>query len=319
MDGVLERLGNAGLVPVVVIEDVANAVPTANALFAGGIDVMEITLRTKAGLDSIIAVVKNGPDMLVGAGTVITLEQTKQCADAGAKFIVSPGFNRSQVEWCLKSNLVVIPGCVTPTEIMEAMELGLNVLKFFPANVYGGLEAIKSLAGPFGNVKFIPTGGVNALNLGEFVASPFVHSVGGSWVCSKADIAAGNFVKITTLCAEAMKNLMGFEFAHIGINTSDADAATKVMDALGVAFGFEPKPGNSSNFAGNSFEIVKGKYLGDNGHVAIRTNNISKAVVYLKKQGYDVDISTAKYKGDSMIAVYLKDQFGGFAVHLLQK
>ena len=319
MDGVLERLGNTGLVPVVVIEDVANAVPTANALIAGGIDVMEITLRTKAGLDSIMAVAKSCPDMLVGAGTVITLDQTKQCADAGAKFIVSPGFNRSQVEWCLEKGLVVIPGCVTPTEIIEAMELGLNVLKFFPAKVYGGLEAIKSLAGPFGNVKFIPTGGVNAQNLGEFAASPFVHSAGGSWVCSKADIAAGNIEKITTLCAEAMWNLMGFEFAHVGINTIDADAAMMITDELGAAFGFEAKPGNSSNFAGDSFEIIKGKYLGDNGHIAIRTNNISRAIVYLKKRGYEVNSDSAKYKGEKMVAIYLKDQIGGFAVHLLQK
>ena len=319
MDGVLERMGNAGIVPVVVIEDVTNAVPTANALLAGGIDVMEITLRTKAGLDSISAVSKSCPDMLVGAGTVITLEQTKQCVDAGAKFIVSPGFNKSQVEWCLKNDMAVIPGCVTPTEIMEAMELGLNVLKFFPANVYGGVKAIKSLAGPFGSVKFIPTGGVNAQNLGEFTASPFVHSVGGSWICSKADIAAGNFKQITALCAEALQNMMGFEFAHVGINTTDADAAMKIMNELGAAFGFAAKPGNSSNFAGDSFEIIKSKYLGDNGHIAIRTNNINKAIVYLKKKGYEVDMSTAKYKGDSMIAVYLKDQFGGFAVHLLQK
>ncbi len=319
MNSVLERIGNAGIVPVVVIEDVNNAIPAANALLAGGIDVMEITLRTNAGLDSIKTVAQKCPGMLVGAGTVLTLEQTKQCVDAGAKFIVSPGFSREQVEWCIKEDVVVTPGCVTPTEIMEAIALGVNVLKFFPANVYGGLDAMKALAGPFGDVKFIPTGGVNAGNLGEFAASPYIHAVGGSWVCAKGDIAAGNFDKITALCKEAVKKLMGFEFAHIGINTPDEDTSIAVTELLGAAFGFEVKPGNSSNFAGSAFEAMKSRYLGDNGHIAIRTNSIARAIRHLPKKGFEINMETAKYKGDKMTAVYLKKDFGGFAVHLLQK
>lgn len=319
MDEALDRLGNSGIVPVVVIEDVKDAVPTAVALLAGGIDTMEITLRTKAGLDSIKAVAKECPDMLVGAGTVLTLEQTKQCVDAGAKFIVSPGFNRAQVEWCIKSGVAVTPGCVTPTEIMQALELGVKVLKFFPANIYGGLEAIKALAGPFVGVKFIPTGGVSAQNLSEFAVSPFVHAVGGSWICSKSDIAAGSFEMVTALCKEAVQALMGFELAHIGINTPDAVTSEALMEKLVFSFGFAAKPGNSSNFAGTGFEIMKSKYLGDNGHIAIKTNNIGRAVAYLGKKGLKADMETAKYKGENMIAVYLKDDFGGFTVHLLQK
>jgi len=138
----LKRLGSCGVVPVVVLDEVQNAVPTAKAMQAGGVDVMEITLRTKAGLDSIAQVAKNCPDICVGAGTVITLEQCKQSVQAGAKFIVSPGFDREVVEWCLKNNIAITPGCVTPTEITVALALGVNVLKFFPANVYGGLFAM---------------------------------------------------------------------------------------------------------------------------------------------------------------------------------
>ena len=200
---VLDRLHGCGVVPVVVLDDVKDAVATAKALLAGGVDVMEITFRTAAAADSIKAVAENCPDMLVGAGTVITLEQCKQAVECGAKIIVSPGFDEEVVRWCVERSVPITPGCVTPSEIMAAMKLGLTVVKFFPAGVYGGLSAMKALSGPFGGIKFIPTGGVNSHNIGEFIAAPFIHAVGGSWVCPKADIAAGNFERITELCKQA--------------------------------------------------------------------------------------------------------------------
>ena len=200
---VLERLAACGVVPVVVLENAEDAVPTAEAMLAGGVDVMEITFRTAAAADSIRAVAKEVPDMLVGAGTVITLEQCKLAVECGAKFIVAPGYDEEVVTWCCENNIPVTPGCVTPTEIMMALKHGLKVLKFFPANVYGGLSAVKALAGPFGGVKFIPTGGVNQQNMAEFLVSPHIHAVGGSWICPKADISAHNFDKITLLCQTA--------------------------------------------------------------------------------------------------------------------
>ena len=200
---VMERCINCGVVPVVVIENLKDAVPTAKAMLAGGVDVMEITMRTAAGLDSIRTVSAECPDMLVGAGTVITLEQCKACVEAGAKFIVSPGFDPEVVAWCMENEVPVLPGCVTPTEIMAAMKLGCKTVKFFPANVYGGLNAMKGLAGPFGGLKFLPTGGISAKNLAEYLAAPFISAVGGSWMCTKADITAGNLDKITELCQEA--------------------------------------------------------------------------------------------------------------------
>lgn len=316
---ILARLSNAGVVPVVVIEHAEDAVPTAKALLAGGIDVMEITFRTAAAKDAIAAVAKDCPDMLVGAGTILTLEQCKAAVEAGATFIVSPGYCEEVVAWCVENAVAITPGCVTPTEIMAAMAHGLNVVKFFPANVYGGLTAMKSLSGPFGSIKFIPTGGVSDKNLDEYIAAPFIHAVGGSWLCSKADISAHNFDTITALCKQARKVALGFEVAHIGVNTSDADASMEVCNQLNAAFGFETKQGSSSNFASSSVEVMKSKYLGDMGHLAIRTNSIPRAAAELAKAGFELDESTAKYKGDKMIAVYLKQQFGGFAVHLLQK
>ena len=314
-----QRLGNNAVVPVVVLDEVKDAVPTAKALLAGGIDVMEITFRTAAAPEAIRAVAEACPEMLVGAGTIINLEQCKQAVEMGAKFIVSPGFDPEVVGWCVENGITVTPGCVTPTEIMAAMKFGLKVVKFFPANVYGGMNAMKNLSAPFGSVKFIPTGGVNAQNIGEYAAAPFVHTVGGSWVCAKADIAAGNFDKITALCREAVANSLGFELAHVGINTPDANTALSVADTYDKMFSFGVKDGSSSAFAGTGIEVMKSMFRGKNGHLAIRTNNVNRAVAFLEQNGFAADTDNAKRKGERIVAVYLKDEVGGFAIHLLQK
>lgn len=200
----LNRIRKTAIVPVVVIENVKDALPTAQALLRGGIDLMEITLRTDAGLESIREVARGCPDMLVGAGTVTSLDQCKAAVEAGARFIVLPGFNKTVVQWCVDHDIAVTPGCVTPTEIMEALACGISVVKFFPANVYGGLKAMKALSGPFPHVRFIPTGGVNAQNLSEFLQAPYVFAVGGSWLCAKTDISEGHFDRIETLSREAL-------------------------------------------------------------------------------------------------------------------
>ena len=316
---VLKRLANAGVVPVVVLDKVEDAVPTANAMVAGGIDVMEITFRTAAAPECIKAVAENCPDMMVGAGTILTLDQCKLAVEMGAKFIVSPGFDEEVVRWCVDNGIAVTPGCVTPTEITAAIKCGLKVVKFFPANVYGGLNAMKNLSAPFGGIKFMPTGGVNAQNLAEYLCAPFIHAVGGSWVCPQADIAAGNFEKITQLCAEARKAVFGFEVAHIGINTPDENAATELANALEDAFNFPAKVGNSSIFSSTGIEVMKSKYLGAQGHIALKTNSVELAAAELVKKGYKLNMDTAKYKNGRMTVVYLEQEFGGFAIHLLQK
>ena len=315
----MERFANSIVVPVVVLDKAEDAVPTARAMLAGGIDTMEITFRTACAPEAIRAVAENCPEVLVGAGTVITLEQCKKAMEMGAKFIVSPGFDAEVVKWCVDNGVAITPGCVTPSEIMAAMKLGLKVVKFFPANVYGGLNAMKALSGPFGGIKFIPTGGINAQNVGEYISAPFIHAVGGSWICPKTDIAAGNFEKITALCAESRRNLLGYEVAHVGINTENNDAAQEVANAFGAAFNFAAKDGNSSVFSSNGIEVMKSQYLGKQGHLAVRTNQIDIAIADLEKKGFHVDMETVKYKGVRMIAVYLKNEIGGFAIHLMQK
>ncbi len=200
---VLERLANSIVVPVVVLDKVEDAVPTARAMAAGGVDTMEITFRTACAPEAIKAVAESCPEVLVGAGTIINLEQCKLAVQMGAKFIVSPGYSEEVVSWCVENGIPVTPGCVTPTEIMAALKHGLKMVKFFPANVYGGLNAMKNLSAPFVGLKFLPTGGVNAANIKEYIDAPFIHAVGGSWVCPKAEISAGSWDKITELCKAA--------------------------------------------------------------------------------------------------------------------
>ena len=316
---ILKRLADSIVVPVVVLDKVEDAIPTAKAMVAGGIDTMEITFRTACAPECIKAVAENVPEVLVGAGTVVNVEQAKLAVEMGAKFIVSPGFIDEVVAWCVENGVAVAPGCVTPSEIMGAKKYGLKMVKFFPANIYGGLNALKNLAAPFSDMKFLPTGGINADNVGEFIATPFIHAVGGSWVCPKADIAAGNWDKITQLCADARKAALGFEVAHVGINMPDGDSALTLAGDLNNAFGLGVKDGNSSVFVSSGIEIVKSMYLGANGHIAIRTNSIPLAIAALEKKGYTMNAESAKFKNGKMIAVYLEKEFGGFAIHLLQK
>lgn len=199
-----ERISATYLVPVVVMDDASRAVDTAKALLAGGVDIMEITLRTEAGLDSIAAVVENCPEMLVGAGTVLSLDKCKEAIARGAKFIVSPGSDPAIMEYCIEKGIDILPGCVTPTEITAAINMGLTAIKFFPANVYGGLKAIKALAGPFPNIKFVPTGGVDASNLAEYVSTSIL-AVGGGWLCDRKAVNSGDYAAITRACAESVE------------------------------------------------------------------------------------------------------------------
>ena len=200
-----DRIFEAGIVPVVVLEKTEDAVPLANALLKGGINFMEITFRTACAAECIEIISKEVPDMIVGAGTVLNAEQAKLAVEMGAKFIVSPGLDEETVKWALANDIPVIPGCVTPTEIMKAINLGLKVVKFFPADVYGGIKAIKALAAPFGQVKFLPTGGVSEANLSDFTGNRSVAAVGGSWVCKKDDVLEHNWEKITALSENAVR------------------------------------------------------------------------------------------------------------------
>ena len=203
MQEVLQRLGRIGVVPVIKIDDAAHAIPLAEALIAGDMPVAEITFRTGAASASIRDISRKFPNMLLGAGTVLTVSQAQQAVDAGARYIVSPGFSPSVVDWCLQHHVPVLPGVATPTEIIAALDTGLTVLKFFPAEEFGGVRMLKALASPFSTVQFVPTGGITPASLPDYLRLPNVLAVGGTWMVKSDLIAASRFPEITRLALEA--------------------------------------------------------------------------------------------------------------------
>ena len=319
MNAVLEKIQKLGIVPVVVLNDAADAEPVAKALCDGGLPVAEVTFRTDAAEESIRIMKEKFPNMLVGAGTVLTIDQAQRAIDAGAEFIVSPGFNPNVVKYCQEKGVPMTPGVNNPTAIEAALELGLDVLKFFPAEASGGLKALKAMAAAYVNVKFMPTGGINEKNINEYLAYNKVIACGGSWMVSGDLIKNKEFDKITELTRQAVMTVMGFELRHVGINCESAEEAHATTDFFDKAFGWKKKDGNSSIFAGLYIEAMKTPYLGAKGHIAIAVNNIERAMNYLSVLGIEMDMETAKYKDGKMLAVYFKEEVSGFALHLLQK
>jgi 2-dehydro-3-deoxyphosphogluconate aldolase/(4S)-4-hydroxy-2-oxoglutarate aldolase len=204
MTDLLKKLGLLGVVPVVKIERAEDAVELGRALLAGGLPCAEITFRTAAAEEAIRRISSSLPEITVGAGTVLSVEQADRAVSAGAQFVVSPGFNQKVVDWCLQNEIPVTPGVVTPTEIDMALDRGLEILKFFPAEAMGGIATLKAIAAPYGGVKFIPTGGINQDNLADYLAQPSVHCCGGSWLVKANLISAGRFDEITQVTRDAM-------------------------------------------------------------------------------------------------------------------
>ena len=319
MNQILEQIYKIGIIPVIAIDDPDKAVPLAKALVKGGLPAAEITFRTQAAEASIRAICKEVPEMLVGAGTVTTSEQLDCALAAGAKFIVSPGLNPTVVKYCVDKGIPVTPGTSNPSDVEMAISLGLDVVKFFPAEQAGGINMIKAMAAPYTQMKFMPTGGINAKNINSYLAFDKILACGGSWMVKKDLVAAGEFDKIRDLTKEAVQTMLGFELAHIGINCENEEQADQTASAFDGLFGFTKKSGNSSVFAGTAVECMKAPGLGAKGHIAVSTNSVARAKNYLEMMGYKFKEETAKFKGDKLTAIYLEDEIGGFAVHLVQK
>ena len=321
MHTVLEQVSKIGVVPVIKIDDVEKAVPLARALAAGGIPFAEITFRTAQGEEAIRRIAAEMSDeILLGAGTVLTCDQVDRAVAAGAKFIVCPGFNPKVVLHCVEKGIPVIPGCSTPSDIERALEFGLDVVKFFPAEQSGGLDYIKAVAAPYTTVKFMPTGGINADNINKYLAYEKIIACGGSWMVKIDLIDAGDFDQITQLCKQAVQSTLGFGLAHIGINARNEQEAARAAGMFEALFGFAVKPGSSSVFAGSYVEVMKQPYLGTNGHIAISTLSVDRAVAYLERRGFAFNERSAKKDAKGKLsAIYLRDEVAGFAVHLVQK
>lgn len=204
MSNIEEAIHNMGIVPVVVLQDAKDAAPLAEALCDGGLPCAEVTFRTDAAEKSIAIMTAKYPEMLVGAGTVLTIDQVDRAVNAGAKFIVSPGFDPEIVDYCLDKNIPVFPGCITPSEVAQAVKRGLKVVKFFPAESFGGMATIKAIAAPYTGLKFMPTGGINAKNLGNYLNCDEIIACGGSWMVKSDLIKDGKFDEIKRLTREAV-------------------------------------------------------------------------------------------------------------------
>ena len=217
MTETLAALSRIGLVPVIMIDSPRDAVPLAEALLDGGIGCAEVTFRTPAAAEAIAGISSTCRELLVGAGTVLTVEQAEQATQAGAQYVVAPGFDPAVVGWCQERNVPVIPGVATPTEISMALARGLDLLKFFPAEAMGGVQTLQALSAPFAGVRFVPTGGITAANLPQYLALPNVAACGGSWMAKEGMISAGEFTEIARLSRQA-RAIVGQVRGEPGVN-----------------------------------------------------------------------------------------------------
>lgn len=315
----IKQLSLIGIVPVIAINDAEDAVPLAQALIEGGLPCAEVTFRTAAAAQAIANMTKAFPDMVVGAGTVLTCEQVDRAVAAGAKFIVSPGLNPVTVKHCQEIGVPVCPGTANPSDIEVALSLGLKTVKFFPAEAAGGLKYIKSIAAPYVDMTFMPTGGVNEKNLLDYLNFGKIVCCGGSWMVPGDAVKAKDWGRIKALTASAVQLMLGLELAHVGVNCEDDAQALDTAQKLCKLLGWEMKVGNSSIFAGTGIEVMKKPGRGAKGHIGIKTNFIERARAYLERQGFEFDESSANVKDGKLKAIYLKDEIAGFAVHLVQK
>lgn len=320
MNPVLEEISKIGLVPVIKLNDPQKAVPLAKALAKGGIPVAEVTFRA-AGADIAIAnIARELPNILVGAGTVITVEQVKKAVAAGAKYIISPGFDPEVVQYCIDNDIPVTPGCTNPSEVGIATKMGLEVVKFFPAEAAGGLKVLKALAGPFPKMRFIPTGGISPANLNEYLAFSKIIACGGSWMVPEKLVDANDWEGITALAREAVMTMLDISLKHIGINCADEAAAVQNANLFSALINQPIRETSKSYFAGSAFEIMKYNGVGKCGHIALAVTSVERAMHFFASQGFAFDESSVAYDDSGKPKfVYFKDEIAGFGVHLVNK
>lgn len=317
------KIGNheqTGILPVINIPEASLAEDVAKALRAGGLNSIEVTLRSSDSLESIKIIKEKFPDMTVAAGTVLSTKTVDDVLAAGADFIVCPGFDEEIVDYCNKKGVLVVPGVSSGSEIQKAVKMGLKILKFFPAELSGGIEAIKLLSGPFPSVKFVPTGGINFKNLGTYLENEKILACGGSYMATADQIKNRDFEGITAACKKALDISLGFELAHVGINNADADTALGESEKLANIFRLPLKVGNSSIFTGTAAEFMKTMFYGTNGHIGFKTNSVARALAYFENN--DIEIiqeSIRKDEKGKLVSAYLKNEIGGFAVHVVRK
>jgi 2-dehydro-3-deoxyphosphogluconate aldolase/(4S)-4-hydroxy-2-oxoglutarate aldolase len=318
MHETIRTLGLHGIIPVVAIDNAAHALPLARALGEGGLHCIEITFRTAAAAEALAAIAHKVPTMLAGAGTVLTIEQAKLAKASGARFIVSPGLNRKVVEYCLAEGIPVTPGVATPSDVEAALDLGLEVVKFFPAEAAGGVKFLNALSAPYRSVRFIPTGGIDETNILSYLKLPRVVACGGSWMVKPELINAGKFDEIRALTSKAVATMLGFELRHVGVNCVDQKEASGAAALAASLFSLSIRQGAASEFVGNGMEFLYSPGRGTHGHLAITTNFIDRAIAHFERRGIRTIPESRVEKDGKLHVVYLDVDLAGFAVHLIQ-
>ena len=319
MNPIIEKVYQIGIIPVIAFNSVDEALPLCKALSDGGLPAAEVTFRTACAEDCIRLIHKEMPDMLLGAGTVLTKDQVDRAMDAGASFIVSPGFDPNVCAYVYEKGGLMMPGTCSAGEMQQAMNLGCEAIKFFPAEANGGVNMLKNIGGALKTAKWMCTGGINAKNVNEYLGYDQIFAVGGTWMCKSDVIKAQQWDKITAMCKEAVDTMLGLKLVHIGINAGSEDEAMAIANLLGGLLSMKVAPGNSSIFVGNKeFEIMKQPGRGAKGHIAIGCNNVDRAIYHLSRRGVKFDLDSKNVKNGKTIACYLADEIGGFAFHLVQ-
>ena len=317
---VFERAENIGVVPVINITDLEVAKPLAETLIKNGIPVIEVTLRNENSLEAIRIIRKEFPEMGILAGTILTLNQAKEALEAGAEGLVMPGWDDEIIDYAMENNIPVLPGCVTAADIQKGYKKGIRLFKFFPAEKSGGIAAIKLLAGPFKGIKFVPTGGINFDNLGEYLSCDCVAACGGSFMADAKTLKAKDFDKIDALCKKCVDTSLGFKLAHVGINHDDKTSADKTAKFIASVFGFGTRECSTSTFAGDVAECMHNYRFGDRGHIGISTPSMKRAMAYLISKGIELDESSIKRDAAGEITcIYLKENVAGFALHIVKR
>lgn len=320
MNPVLQRVYEIGIIPVIAFNDVDEAIPLCKALMDGGLPAAEVTFRTACAEECIRKIHEELPDMLLGAGTVLTNDQADRAMAAGASFVVAPGYDPNVTQHVIDKGGLMMPGTCSAGEMQQAMNQGCEAIKFFPAEANGGVDMLKNIGAALKTAKWMCTGGVNAKNVNTYLANPQIIAVGGTWMCKSDKIKAGAWDDITAACKEAVDVMLGLELGHIGINCADDAEALKTAELLGGLLSKAVAPGNSSIFVGNKeFEIMKKPGRGTHGHIAIKCNSIDRAVYHLSQRGVKFDMDSMVNKNGKNIAIYLADEVAGFAIHLVQK
>ena len=320
MNSVLQRVYEIGIIPVIAFNSVDEALPLCKALMAGGLPAAEVTFRTACAEDCIKKIHEELPDMLLGAGTVLTVDQADRAMAAGASFIVAPGFDPEVCQHVIDKGGIMMPGTATAGEMQQAMNMGCEVVKFFPAEANGGVDKLKNIGAALKTCKWMCTGGVNAKNVNDYLGYDQIFAVGGTWMCKSDVIKAGDWAKITAQSKEAVDTMLGLHLIHVGINTGNEEEAAKIAGIISTMLNMKVTPGNSSIFVGKKeFEIMKKPGRGTHGHIAILTNNVDRAIYHLSQRGVKFDMDSKNVKDGKTVAIYFADEIAGFAFHLVQR